>query len=99
MNSDYVFSLSHLRKNYGQKTVLDDINLAFLRGARIGVIGHNGSGKSTLLRALLGDSAVTRTGSWNLPATERIAYLDQAAAIKALSRSRLPREEWIASLA
>ncbi len=54
MNSDYVFSLSRLTKTYGQKTVLDDISLAFLRGARIGVIGHNGSGKSTLLRVLAG---------------------------------------------
>ncbi|MDJ0522111.1 MAG: energy-dependent translational throttle protein EttA [Planctomycetota bacterium] len=54
MSSDYVFSLSRVHKAYGRKVVLDDISLAFLRGARIGVIGHNGSGKTTLLRVLAG---------------------------------------------
>jgi len=54
MSSDYVFQLQHVSKAYGRNVVLDDINLAFMRGARIGVIGHNGSGKSTLLRVLAG---------------------------------------------
>ena len=40
MSSDYVFSLSRVHKAYGRKVVLDDISLAFLRGARIGVIGQ-----------------------------------------------------------
>ncbi|MDX1698517.1 MAG: 1-acyl-sn-glycerol-3-phosphate acyltransferase, partial [Thiohalobacterales bacterium] len=34
---------------------LDGITLAFLPGAKIGVIGHNGSGKSTLLRIMAGE--------------------------------------------
>ncbi len=54
MSADYVFNLSHVHKAYGRKVVLDDINLAFLRGARIGVIGPNGAGKTTLLRVLAG---------------------------------------------
>lgn len=33
---------------------LDDLNLRFDRGDRIGLIGHNGAGKSTLLRAMAG---------------------------------------------
>ena len=36
------------------KTVLKDITLAFLPGAKIGVLGYNGSGKSTLLRIMAG---------------------------------------------
>ncbi len=36
------------------KTVLKDITLAFLPGAKIGVLGLNGSGKSTLLRIMAG---------------------------------------------
>src|SRR2546430_5333472 len=36
------------------KTVLDDITLAFLPGAKIGVLGYNGAGKSTLLRIMAG---------------------------------------------
>jgi ATP-binding cassette ChvD family protein len=36
------------------KTVLKEITLAFLPGAKIGVLGYNGSGKSTLLRIMAG---------------------------------------------
>src|SRR5580765_1302053 len=42
-------------KFYGAKRkVLDDITLAFLPGAKIGVLGPNGAGKSTLLRIMAG---------------------------------------------
>jgi energy-dependent translational throttle protein EttA len=54
MSSDYVIQLNRVSKAYGKKVVLDNINLAFLRGARIGVIGPNGSGKTSLLRVLAG---------------------------------------------
>src|SRR5512142_219988 len=36
------------------KTVLKDIWLSFLPGAKIGVLGANGAGKSTLLRIMAG---------------------------------------------
>ncbi len=36
------------------KTVLDNITLAFFPGAKIGVLGYNGAGKSTLLRIMAG---------------------------------------------
>src|SRR5438445_1887356 len=36
------------------KTVLQEITLAFLPGAKIGVLGYNGAGKSTLLRIMAG---------------------------------------------
>jgi ATP-binding cassette ChvD family protein len=36
------------------RVILDDITLAFLPGAKIGVLGHNGAGKSTLLRIMAG---------------------------------------------
>jgi energy-dependent translational throttle protein EttA len=36
------------------KTVLNEITLAFYPGAKIGVLGYNGSGKSTLLRIMAG---------------------------------------------
>src|SRR5690554_3411379 len=36
------------------RRVLNDINLSFFYGAKIGVLGLNGSGKSTLLRIIAG---------------------------------------------
>ena len=54
MSTDYVFTLVRVSKAFGRHVVLDEISLSFIRGARIGVIGHNGSGKSTILRVLAG---------------------------------------------
>ena len=39
-----------VRKSFGDKVVLDGIDLAIDRGAVISLIGASGSGKSTLLR-------------------------------------------------
>jgi ATP-binding cassette ChvD family protein len=49
-----VLALSHARKAYDGRAVLDDVTLAFLPGAKIGVVGPNGMGKSTLLRMMAG---------------------------------------------
>jgi ATP-binding cassette ChvD family protein len=51
----YVYVMKQLTKVYpGSREVLHDITLAFLPGAKIGVIGYNGAGKSTLLRIMAG---------------------------------------------
>jgi ATP-binding cassette ChvD family protein len=53
--SDYVFTMVRVSKFYGaDRKVLDEITLAFLPGAKIGVLGPNGAGKSTLLRIMAG---------------------------------------------
>jgi len=49
-----VLALSHVRKSYDGRVVLDDATLAFLPGAKIGVVGPNGMGKSTLLWMMAG---------------------------------------------
>jgi sulfate-transporting ATPase len=51
----YIFTMKGLSKVHPpDKTVLKDIWLAFLPGAKIGVLGANGAGKSTLLRIMAG---------------------------------------------
>jgi ATP-binding cassette ChvD family protein len=56
MSSQYVFTMHRLSKLHPpEKTVLNDITLAFYPGAKIGVLGYNGSGKSTLLRIMSGE--------------------------------------------
>ena len=42
----------NLEKSFGDKKVLDGINLSVKKGERIAIIGTSGSGKSTLLRCL-----------------------------------------------
>jgi ATPase subunit of ABC transporter with duplicated ATPase domains len=49
-----ILALNHVRKSYDGKAVLDDVTLAFLPGAKIGVVGPNGTGKSVLLRMMAG---------------------------------------------
>src|ERR1700677_3584827 len=53
--AQYIFSMSRVSKVVPPKrTILKDISLSFLPGAKIGVLGLNGSGKSTLLRIMAG---------------------------------------------
>ncbi|BBE74241.1 ABC transporter ATP-binding protein [Oharaeibacter diazotrophicus] len=46
--------ISGLVKRFGDKTVLDGIDLSFRPGEFVAVVGRSGCGKSTLLRVLLG---------------------------------------------
>ena len=54
MSRQYIYQIEGLTKKHGQKTVLDDVHLAFYPGAKIGVLGPNGAGKSTLMRIMAG---------------------------------------------
>jgi ATP-binding cassette ChvD family protein len=51
---EFIYQMRAVRKAYGEKVILDDVTLAFLPGAKIGVVGPNGMGKSTLLRMMAG---------------------------------------------
>ncbi|HZO35455.1 MAG TPA: energy-dependent translational throttle protein EttA, partial [Solirubrobacteraceae bacterium] len=55
MSAQYVFTMSRVTKRYPpDKTVFDDLTLAFFPGAKIGVLGYNGAGKSSLLKIMAG---------------------------------------------
>lgn len=52
---EFVFTMREVtRVHPPDKKVLDNVTLAFLPGAKIGVIGANGSGKSSLMRIMAG---------------------------------------------
>jgi ATP-binding cassette ChvD family protein len=52
---EFVFTMEDLRKVVPpDRVLLEGITLAFLPGAKIGVLGANGAGKSTLLRIMAG---------------------------------------------
>src|SRR5689334_7159918 len=51
---EFIYSMRAVRKAHGDKVILDNVTLAFLPGAKIGVVGPNGMGKSTLLRMMAG---------------------------------------------
>ncbi|MBN1171358.1 MAG: energy-dependent translational throttle protein EttA [Micromonosporaceae bacterium] len=53
--AQYIYVLDRVRKAHGDKVVLDNVTLAFLPGAKIGVVGPNGAGKSSLLKIMAGE--------------------------------------------
>ncbi|NMM45878.1 energy-dependent translational throttle protein EttA [Rhodospirillaceae bacterium KN72] len=73
----YVFGMHNLGKAYpGGKEVLKDINLQFLPGAKIGVLGVNGAGKSTLLKIMAGIDTEFTGEAWSADGV-KIGYLAQ----------------------
>jgi len=52
--AQYIYSMHKVRKAHGDKVILDDVTLAFLPGAKIGVVGPNGAGKSSVLKIMAG---------------------------------------------
>src|ERR1700728_3357217 len=51
---EFIYQMRAVRMAHADKVILDDVTLAFLPGAKIGVVGPNGMGKSTLLRIMAG---------------------------------------------
>jgi len=52
--AEYIYSMVRARKKVGEKLILDDVTMAFLPGAKIGMVGPNGAGKSTILKIMAG---------------------------------------------
>jgi sulfate-transporting ATPase len=73
----YVYVMNKLSKTYpGGKQVLKDVTLAFLPGAKIGVVGVNGAGKSTLLRIMAGQETEFVGEAWAADGVS-VGYLPQ----------------------
>jgi ABC-type multidrug transport system ATPase subunit len=52
--SDFVIDVHDLRKRFGDRTVVDGLNLQVAKGEICGFLGANGSGKTTTIRLLCG---------------------------------------------
>jgi sulfate-transporting ATPase len=89
MAPQYVFQMYRLSKVFPpDRTVLNDITLAFLPGAKIGVLGYNGAGKSTVLRIMAGLETEVRGEAMLAPGAtvgllEQEPSLDEAKDVRA----------------
>lgn len=73
-----MLQIKKLTKHFGEKAVLDDINLTIYDGEKIGIIGSNGQGKSTLLN-LINHNIESDFGE--IITNDRIGYLEQSSNI------------------
>jgi ATP-binding cassette ChvD family protein len=74
---DVVIEAKNLRKSYGDRLLIDNLNFSLPAGGIVGIIGPNGAGKTTLFRMMAGieqpDSGELRMGP-----SVKLAYVDQS---------------------
>lgn len=71
-----VVEAENLCKDYGDKKVLQNINLLIERNSRIAFVGQNGQGKSTLAKIIVGE-ITDYTGDFKLGHNVQIGYFAQ----------------------
>lgn len=80
---DAVIHAQGIRKSYGKKIALDNVDLTIPAGRIIGLIGPNGAGKTTLLKGILGLATVE--GSLQVlglnPFSDRVKLLEDVSFI------------------
>ncbi len=74
---DLVIEAEHLRKGFGDKLLIDDLNMIVPPAGIVGIIGPNGAGKTTLFRLLTGQEQPD-AGSLRIGPTVELAYVDQS---------------------
>jgi ATP-binding cassette ChvD family protein len=74
---DLVIAVEGLRKGYGDRLLIDDLDFSLPRGGIVGIIGPNGAGKTTLFRMLTGAEGPD-AGEVRIGPTVRLAYVDQS---------------------
>ena len=74
---DLVIEAVNLRKGFGDKLLIEDLNFKLPPGGIVGIVGPNGAGKTTLFRMIIG-SEKPDGGSLRLGDTVELGYVDQS---------------------
>jgi ATP-binding cassette subfamily F protein 3 len=69
------FEANGLTKKYGEKVVLDNIDICVKRGEKVAFVGKNGEGKSTLVKCIM--DQVEYSGNLKLGHLVKIGYFAQ----------------------
>lgn len=72
-----VIESENVKKAFGDRLLVDDMNFALPPGGIVGVIGPNGAGKSTLFKMIIGQETPD-SGAIRLGETVKLAYVDQS---------------------
>ncbi len=72
-----VITAERLRKAYGNRLLIDDLDFKLPPGGIVGVIGPNGAGKTTLFRMITGQEHPD-SGELKIGDTVRLGYVDQS---------------------
>ncbi|MFT5357874.1 MAG: sulfate-transporting ATPase [Polyangiales bacterium] len=71
-----VIEVSGLRKAFGDKLLIDDLEFRVPPGAIVGIVGPNGAGKTTFFRMVMGEETPD-AGTIDIGETVKLSYVDQ----------------------
>jgi len=71
-----VFECENLNMSFGDKTIINALDLLLMRGDRLALIGANGTGKSTLIKLIMAQLQPT-SGKMKNGVNIDVAYFDQ----------------------
>jgi ATP-binding cassette ChvD family protein len=74
---DTVIEVSHLKKGFGDRLLIEDLSFSLPKAGIVGIIGPNGAGKTTLFKMLTGQEPVDG-GTVTVGDTVELAYVDQS---------------------
>ena len=74
---DVVVQAEHVRKAFGERLLVDDLNFSLPPGGIVGIVGPNGAGKTTLFRMITGQEQPD-DGQIRIGDTVQLSYVDQS---------------------
>ena len=74
---DLVIEADHLRKAFGERLLVEDLNFKIPPGAIVGIIGPNGAGKTTLFR-MITQQEQPDSGALKIGDSVELGYVDQS---------------------